>query len=377
MLSTNPPIRFVRDFSNGNPTTYPCPGANCIFKGRLHARVRPARHRVPAVVQPQRLPLSWFKTNHLDWLEFKCAASGLTESQAIADGDLAYLASAAGQARIPLDLSNPAALSWIEITIWGPMVAPGQGRQMLDTRNWSMTRGSWTGQTCGHYDTSGNSGQQYNGTLNDPIWREYQISLVSNIQIWLHANYPGIALEANLAWDVNYLADELSFLKHVDIWFDEQGFTDGNSGGGDFTDQARQGTALAVNQIVHGGTEGWFAINQTKDTFVNRPHAERQWAISIYLLFKNSASWIWAGAFKNTAACTSHRSMLPRRSAPRPTPTIASQGVYRRLHQRTGVCQPIKHYQPQNHHPRQRLQTPLRRPTTRNHHPRPPQAQSY
>lgn len=207
----------------------------------------------------------------------------------------------------------------------GAMVAPGQGRQMLDTRNWSMTRGSWTGQKCGHYDTSGNSGQQYNGTLNDPIWREYQISLVSNIQIWLHANYPGIALEANLAWDVNYLADELSFLKRVDIWFDEQGFTDGNSGGGDFTDQARQGKALAVNQIVHTAPKVGLPSTRprTLSSTDRTPSGSRRSAFTCCSRTVPPGSG--PGHSKNKAACTSHRSMLPRRSAPRPTPTMPAK----------------------------------------------------
>ena len=43
---------------------------------------------------PNGYPLSWFETNHPDWVEFKCPAGGLTESQPIADGDLADLASA-------------------------------------------------------------------------------------------------------------------------------------------------------------------------------------------------------------------------------------------------------------------------------------------
>ena len=85
---------------------------------------------------------------------------------------------------------------------------------------------------------------------------------------------------------------------------------------------AWQDKAAAVNQVANSENQGSLDINQTKDTFVNQTHAERQWAIGNQLVFKNRASWIWTGAFKNTAAWTSHRGMLPRTSAPRPTPTM-------------------------------------------------------
>lgn len=87
------------------PSRVPVPPAQTASsRGRLRARVRPARHRVPAVIEPQRLPLSWFETNCQDWLEFKCAASGLTH----------------GRTKPPRSIRSPTAKTKVRLTSTRP-----------------------------------------------------------------------------------------------------------------------------------------------------------------------------------------------------------------------------------------------------------------
>jgi outer membrane biosynthesis protein TonB len=320
LASSTPPVEEVWNWNSGTPSSYPA-----IYKGNYF----PADRQPDTQWTANAEPVSWFQTNHPDWLEFTCAAATLTEAQAISAGDIAF---AFGQSTyIPLDVTNPAVLAWEEQTFWGPAAASGS-YQHLDFDNFQMGNGgSWTGQRCGHYTASGTWVQQFNGTNDDPNYRQAEINLAAAIQSWLHTTYPNVAFAANLSWDTTFVTDEESFLSHVDLWLDEQGWTNGNGGSpwqyldGDWTAKAQ-----ATAQFLALGGRGWEDLNQEPVNLSSTTRAERQWAIGNYLLFKNNASWIWTGGTNEYGYLLT----IPEYAAAQVgTPTdnyYANQGVYRR-----------------------------------------------
>ena len=328
LLSVNPPVREVWDWNNGDPSKYgrhsgwPS-GRDYVHKGVYFPADRQPDSRYVAGTRS----LSWFETNHPDWLEFTCAARGRTESQAIADGDLAYDFNQRHE--LPLNTATPVVLSWEETHIWGPQATSGK-YQALDFDNFEMannrTRG---GRPCGHYSDSGAWVSQYNGTSDDPSWRAHEIRLAASLQSWLHAHYPNVALAGNLSWSDGYLSDQLSLLSHFDLWFDEQGFTDGNNGANGFLDKAWTDHVAAVEAVVNAG-HGWQDINQEPVSFANTTKAQRQWALGNYLLLKNNASWIYICGKQEYGTLL----VAPEYAAAQvgtPTDTYyADQGVYRR-----------------------------------------------
>jgi hypothetical protein len=269
----------------------------------------------------------WFVRHHPDWLEFTCAARGRSEAQALAHGALAYEFHEVHD--LPLDTSNPAVLAWEEADIWGPQAASGH-YQALDFDNFTMVNGQgMSPPRCGHYTRKGRWVSQYQGTPNDPAYRSAEITLAQRIQRWLHARYRNVAMAGNLSWVDDYLPDQLSLLSHLDIWFDEQGFTNGNNGANDFTDSAWPDKVATVEAVVKAG-HGWQDINQEPESFANTNQAERQWAIGNYLLLKNSASWIYISGEQEYGTLL----IAPEYSAAQvgtATDTFyADQGVYRR-----------------------------------------------
>jgi hypothetical protein len=328
LVSANPAVDEVWNFNTGNPALYPS-----IYKGLyMPGDAQPDRSSAPRNSATQSI--SWFETYHPDWLEFKCGAGSVSGSgagqratNAVNSGYLAYYSNGAGN-DYPLDTSNPAVLTWLETDIWGPALATGN-YQHLDVDNFVTTQGRWTGPHCGHFDSSGDWVGQYNGTTDDPSWRAHEIRFAGAVRSWLHAAYPNVALAGNLSWSDWYTSDERSVLGNLDLWFDEQGFTNGNVSAGEFNDTAWQDKAAAVASVVNAG-HAWQDINQEPVSFANTTRAERQWALGNYLLLKNSASWVYiCGQWEYGTLL-----IAPEYSAAKvgtPTGTYyANQGVYRR-----------------------------------------------
>lgn len=274
LLNANPQVQEVWDWNGGGSvTSYPS-----IFAGQYFPVDRQPDTQYYAGTEP----LSWFQQNHPDWLEYQC--------------DRSSLAYEFGQTTdIPLDTSNPAVLSWLENTIYAPAARSGFGQ--LDFDNFQMTNaGSWSGQRCGHWTGAAGSSTwvaQYNGTSNDPNYRANEIMLAYHLQTWLHASFPHVAFAANFSYDNSYPADSDSLMSHVDLLFDEQGFTNGNNGPPyNYTGATWVAKAQHTWSFINAG-HGWQDINQFGNSFSSLSNAQKQWAIANYLLLKNNASWIF------------------------------------------------------------------------------------
>lgn len=310
LLNTTPTVQEVWDWNGGGSvTTYPN-----IYAGKYFPVDRQPDSRYYSGAEP----LSWFQTNHPDWLEYKC--------------DRSTIAYEFGQTTdIPLDTSNPAVLSWLESTFYAPAAKSGFGH--LDFDNFQMSNaGSWSGQRCGHWTGAPGSSTwvaQYNGTSNDANYRANEVAMARNLQSWLHANFPHVAFAANFSYDNQYPTDSDSLMSHVDLLFDEQGFSNGNNGPPyNYTGAAWVAKAQHTWSFISAG-HGWQDMNQFGNSFGSLTTAQKQWAIANYLLLKNSASWIYICGPQEYGTLL----MTPEYNAPVGSPTdtyYQSQSVYMR-----------------------------------------------
>ncbi|HEX9412142.1 MAG TPA: hypothetical protein VF916_01435 [Ktedonobacterales bacterium] len=272
LLNATPPVREVWDSGDGTGiTSYPSIYAGYYF---------PVDRQMTGDAGAE--PLSWFQANHPDWLEYRCDRTTI----AYEFGDTAF---------IPLDTSNPAVLSWLETNLYARAATSGYGH--LDFDNFQMENGgSHSGQRCGHWTGAAGSSTwvpQYNGTNDDPAYRANEIAMATHLQAWLHATYPGVAFAANFSYDPSYPTDSDSLMAHVDLLFDEQGFTNGNGGPPyNYTGAAWVAKAQHTWSFLSAG-HGWQDINQFGSPFSSLTTAQKQWAIANYLLLKNNASWIY------------------------------------------------------------------------------------
>jgi len=86
---------------------------------------------------PAAHDITWYKANHPDWIEYKC--------------DRSTVAYEFGENDVPLDITNPAVISYIEKTYLATELRPGSGYQGIGFDNLEFENaGNWTGQRCGH-----------------------------------------------------------------------------------------------------------------------------------------------------------------------------------------------------------------------------------
>jgi hypothetical protein len=223
--------------------------------------------------------ISWFQKNHPDWIEYHC--------------DRKTIAYEFGQSRAPLDITNPAVLSYMESTYLAPNLKSGSGYQGIafDNPNF-QNAGSWTGQRCGHFDSSGKWVAQFNGTQDDPAYRQAIIQWAKTMQQWIHSQFPGATMGVNFSFDFLYPSDSNTLLSEMDIDSDEDGFTNGNNAPPwYYADSFWLSKMQALQNFLSAG-HGLFSINQESVSFSHLTHGQVQWALANYLLIKNNASYI-------------------------------------------------------------------------------------
>ncbi len=167
--------------------------------------------------------LTWWKANHPDWIEYQC--------------DKTTVAYEFGESTVvPLDITNPDEVAYMQQTyvdaaLQGTLLHyPGVKFEGIafDNPNF-QNAGDSTGQRCGHYDPAGNWVQQFNGTGNDPAYRQAIITWTKNMQAYMHSHYPNNPMSENFSFDFSFPTDSNTLLSYIDIDNDEQGFTNGNT----------------------------------------------------------------------------------------------------------------------------------------------------
>jgi|GEM_PF-724748 len=236
---------------------------------------------------PQAHNLSWFKTNHPDWIEYKCDK----KTVAFEFGDTNA---------VPLDFTNPAVLNYYEQTYIIPALQPGGGYNGIafDQLNFENA-GDWTGQRCGHFDTNGNWVAQFNGTADDPAYRQAIITWAQIMHQWIHTNFPQATMAVNFSYDFDYPIDTQTLLSNVDIDDDEQGFTNGNNAPPwYYADGQWLEKAQFLQQYLANGQHGWFTVNQEPVAFNQVTNAQVQWVLANYMLLKNNASYFYIAGYQ-------------------------------------------------------------------------------
>jgi len=314
LTTSKPPIDLVWGWNNGASTQYP--SVYKLFYLPYDVEEEPASY-------PQAHDLAWYKANHPDWIEYQC--------------DRTTVAWEFGSTTAtPLDFSNPAEQQYIEQTYLVPELQSGTGYRGIafDDPNF-QNAGSWTGQRCGHYDLNGNWVQQYNGTDNDPAYRQDIINWAANMQSWMHQHEPGKMMAVNFSFDPSYAADSATLLSHIDFDEDEQGFTNGNNA--DPTNPSNwkytDGQWLAKMQqmeayLQHGG--GWKDNNQEPVSFGQVTNAQVQWALANYFLVKNNASGLWICGYQQYGTLFNRPEYAAAKVGSATDDMHADQGTYAR-----------------------------------------------
>ncbi len=272
--------------------------------------------------------LTWWKANHPDWVEYKC--------------DKTTVAYEFGEANVPLDITNPDEVAYMQHTyvdaaVQGTLLHyPGVKFEGIafDNPNF-QNAGNWTGQRCGHYDPAGNWVQQFNGTGNDPAYRQAVITWTKNMQSYIHSHYPNNPMSENFSFDFSFPTDSNTLLSYIDIDNDEQGFTNGNTASQPdpnswyYTDSQWVQKMQALQTFMNLGPRGWYPNNQEPVPFANLTKAQVQWALANYLLIKNNASYLNISGYQEYG----YLQIRPEYAAPIGSPTTSyysSQNVYMR-----------------------------------------------
>ena len=266
---------------------------------------------------PQAHNLSWYQANHPDWIEYQCDEKTVAFEFGHTDS-------------VPLDITNPTVLAYIEQTYLIPALQPGSGYNGIafDNPNFENA-GSWTGQRCGHFDQKGNWVAQFNGTANDPTYRQAIITWAQTMHQWIHTNFPNATMSVNFSYDFNYPADSQTLMSLIDIDDDEQGFTNGNNAPPwYYTDSQWLAKAQALQAYLAQG-HGWFMVNQEPVAFNQVTNDEVQWVLANYLLLKNNASYFYISGYQQYG----YLNWRPEYTAPIGSASgqfYASQNVYMR-----------------------------------------------
>jgi hypothetical protein len=230
--------------------------------------------------------VTWYKANHPDWIEYKCDRS--TVAYEFGNGN-----------SVPLDITNPAVISYIEGTYIETALRPGSGYQGIGFDNLDLENaGEWTGQRCGHYTTNGTWVQQFNGTANDATYRQSILTWAQQIHTFIHTHFPNAVMAVNFSYDPNFSSDSNKLSNYVDFYVDEQGFTNGNNASPTnpsawyFTDATWSGKMNWIQNAL-SLRRGFLSVNQEPVSFANVTNNQAQWALANYLLMKNNASFVY------------------------------------------------------------------------------------
>src|SRR6266568_3664023 len=273
--------------------------------------------------------LTWWKANHPDWIEYQC--------------DKTTVAYEFGESTVvPLDITNPDEVAYMQQTyvdaaLQGTLLHyPGVKFEGIafDNPNF-QNAGDSTGQRCGHYDPAGNWVQQFNGTGNDPAYRQAIITWTKNMQAYMHSHYPNNPMSENFSFDFSFPTDSNTLLSYIDIDNDEQGFTNGNNASASnpkswyYTDSQWVQKMQALQTFMSNGPKGWYPNNQEPVSFANLTNDQVQWALANYLLIKNNTSYLSISGYQEYG----YLLIRPEYAAPIGSPTnayYALQNVYMR-----------------------------------------------
>jgi Hypothetical glycosyl hydrolase family 15 len=269
---------------------------------------------IPYSVDNFTYPVSWYRKNHPDWLEYHCDRK-----------TLAYEFGNASHA--PLDFSNPE----VQQFQWSNWVdAPlSQGYAGIAVDTMSLTN-NWA--RCGHFSAAGKWVQQYAGKPTDARFRRDELA-------WEAATYQHVqqySATATMQVNVSYQfgqsdADNLQLMTTADLLFDERGFT--NWGDGDpVTPSEWTGILKALLYVQSKGL--CYTTNGEEPSQTSQiTQAQRLWVVANYLLVRNDCTYMYISGFNGQQQDYGRLILFPEYAIDIGQPTAAMEkthGVWER-----------------------------------------------
>jgi hypothetical protein len=242
--------------------------------------------------------LAWYQANHPDWVVYTCDKVTPAYGYTYSSGN-----------NMSIDVTNAAVRSYYFSTYIQPAIQ--QGYPMIALDNIALT--NWDGR-CGHYDTNGNWVQQFSGATNDSAYTAMVQNWVQYLAGLLHAQ--GIGVAGNLTYPIgnNALLPAMKqMVLTVDLWTDEQGFTehqDANINDANwatkfnFVRQMDSRYYVPINKT----TDGTSLISPTPTGYTAPTQKQMDWAVANYLLYREAHTLLSVcgvndfGYFVDTAA---------------------------------------------------------------------------
>ena len=223
---------------------------------------------IPFARDPGTNSLSYWKTNHPDWIVYKCDQT-----------TPAYFGS---DPNVPLDITNPAVIAWQIQTYAAPAAAQGFDAIAAD----NVDLHNWLG-ACGVF-RNGSWVALYSGQSSDPAYVSAVLGWLAAFRTQLHALSPPLALIPNFSFGDPTDPNVQKALGSIDGLFDEQGFTNWGSGSSRLTGTQWTNWVAFIEQVQELGMP-YYLVNQATTT----DQATLQWAIASYLMGKEHSESIF------------------------------------------------------------------------------------
>jgi hypothetical protein len=171
--------------------------------------------------------------------------------------------------------------------------------------------------------------QQYQARDNDPAYRRDEIALAATIRSWLRGIAPHVAFSGNVSWNPSYPADSSRLISTVDLWWDEDGFTNDGRAPYAITDSSWRAKAAGLSAFLASARHGWVDGAAIEHDSASWTTAEVNWFLGNYLLFKNDASWLFPHGPDQGATIATSSLLATAAKIGAPTDTYYQiQGVY-------------------------------------------------
>ncbi|MHB1845210.1 MAG: putative glycoside hydrolase [Deltaproteobacteria bacterium] len=223
---------------------------------------------IPFSRDPGTNSLSYWKTNHPDWVVYKCDQT-----------TPAYFGS---DPNVPLDITNPAVIAWQAQSYGAPAAAQGFDAIAAD----NVDLHNWVG-ACGVF-RSGSWVSLYSGQADDPAYVTAVLGWLSAFRAKLHALSPPLALIPNFSFDDPTDPNVQTALGSIDGVVDEQGFTNWGSGASRLTGATWTHWVAFIEQVQALGMP-YYSINQAGTV----DQATLQWVLASYLMAKEHSESIF------------------------------------------------------------------------------------
>lgn len=260
----------------------------------VHGYYMPWSQAVKTTVQGSYAPLSWFQTNHPDWLLYTNATDTSGNHTTLAQ----YTFDATNPQ--PIDYTNPACQDWVAQTGIIPAIQAGySGISWDDNPSYNVYN------AAGHYDLNHNWVAQYTGSVNDSTWASAQATALTQIIAKVHAVTPNAWFTINNGYfnGTNQYSVDPSIwaicttAPGVNAMFDESGFSAGTSGarytGTVWSDKISTLARIAQTQgvVICSQLSYIMTANLTDSNATAR--ADMQWHMANYFLIKGPATYFF------------------------------------------------------------------------------------